>query len=38
MFAALLLISAAGIAIYLAITLVSRLVLGHWHDSSTHER
>ena len=38
MFAALFLISAAGIAIYLATTFVSRLVLGHWHESSTHER
>jgi len=38
MFAALFLISAAGIAIYLATSFVSRLVLGHWHESSTHER
>jgi NitT/TauT family transport system permease protein len=38
MFAALFLISAAGIAIYLATTFVSRLVLGHWHESSTQER
>jgi len=38
MFAALFLISAAGIAIYLATTFVSRLVLGPWHESSTHER
>ena len=38
MFAALFLISAAGIAIYLATTLISRLVLGQWHESSTHER
>lgn len=38
MFAALFLISAAGIAIYLATTFVSRLVLGQWHESSTHER
>jgi NitT/TauT family transport system permease protein len=38
MFAALFLISAAGIAIYLATAFVSRLVLGHWHESSTQER
>jgi NitT/TauT family transport system permease protein len=38
MFAALFLISATGIAIYLATTFVSRMVLGHWHESSTHER
>ena len=35
MFAALFLISAAGIGIYLILTGVSRLILGHWHDSST---
>lgn len=33
MFAALVLISATGIAIYLALSLLTRLVLRHWHDS-----
>ncbi len=34
MFAALLLISATGIAIYLALTALSHLLLRHWHDSA----
>lgn len=34
MFAALVLISVAGIAIYLALEAVSRLLLGRWHDSA----
>jgi NitT/TauT family transport system permease protein len=33
MFAALLLISATGIAIYLVLTALSNLLLRHWHDS-----
>lgn len=33
MFAALVLVSLTGIAIYLVFNLVSRLVLGHWHES-----
>jgi NitT/TauT family transport system permease protein len=32
MFAALLLISATGIAIYLVLTALSYLLLRHWHD------
>ena len=35
MFAALVLISATGIAIYLALSLLTRVVLRHWHDSET---
>ena len=38
MFAALLLISATGIAIFLAMTLVSHLALRHWHESAMKER
>jgi len=34
MFAALLLISATGVAIYLVLTAVSYLLLRHWHDSA----
>ncbi|HEY1944023.1 MAG TPA: ABC transporter permease subunit [Roseiarcus sp.] len=34
MFAALLLISATGIAIYLVLTALSHLLLRHWHDSA----
>jgi NitT/TauT family transport system permease protein len=38
MFASLFLISAAGIAIYLATSFASRLLLGDWHESSINER
>lgn len=38
MFAALTLISLSGIAIYLALALVSRLALRRWHDSAGDER
>jgi NitT/TauT family transport system permease protein len=38
MFAALLLISATGIAIFLAMTLISHLALRHWHESAMKER
>jgi NitT/TauT family transport system permease protein len=38
MFAALVLISATGIAIFLAMTLVSHLALRHWHESAMKER
>ena len=34
MFAALLLLSATGIAIYLVLSLLSRLLLRHWHESA----
>lgn len=34
MFAALALISAAGIAIYLVLSLLSHLLLRHWHESA----
>ena len=37
MFAALALISATGIAIFMALTLLSHLLLRHWHDSATGE-
>lgn len=37
MFAALVLISAAGIAIYLLLSLVSHLLLRHWHESALNE-
>ena len=37
MFAALFLLSATGVAIYLAIDLLSRLVLRHWHESAAEE-
>ena len=37
LFAALFLLSAAGIAIYLVIDLVSRLLLRHWHESAIEE-
>jgi NitT/TauT family transport system permease protein len=37
MFAALVLISAAGIAIYLALSLVSHLLLRRWHESAMGE-
>ncbi len=33
MFAALVLVSLTGIAIYLVFNLVAKLVLGHWHES-----
>jgi NitT/TauT family transport system permease protein len=36
MFAAFLLISVAGILIYLLLTAVSNLLLRHWHDSARH--
>jgi NitT/TauT family transport system permease protein len=35
MFAALVLVSLTGIAIHLAFNLLSRLVLGHWHESES---
>jgi NitT/TauT family transport system permease protein len=38
MFAALVLISATGIAIFLAMTLVSHLALRNWHESAMKER
>ncbi|WP_137176540.1 ABC transporter permease [Roseomonas sp. AR75] len=38
MFAALVLISLTGIAIFLAMTLVSHLALRHWHESAMKER
>ena len=34
MFAALALISASGIAIFVALSLLSRLLLRHWHESA----
>ena len=37
MFAALVLISAAGIAIYLLLSLLSHLLLRHWHESALGE-
>jgi NitT/TauT family transport system permease protein len=37
LFAALFLLSATGIAIYLVIDLLSRLLLRHWHESSIEE-
>lgn len=37
MFAALFLVSAAGIAIYAVLALVSRLLLRHWHESEAGE-
>ena len=37
MFAALFLLSATGVAIYLAIDLLSRLILRHWHESAVEE-
>jgi NitT/TauT family transport system permease protein len=37
MFAALVLISLAGIAIYLLLTLLSHLLLRRWHDSALGE-
>ena len=37
MFAALVLISAAGIAIYLLLSLLSYLLLRHWHESAMAE-
>ena len=36
MFAAFLLISVAGILIYLLLTAISNLLLRHWHDSARH--
>jgi NitT/TauT family transport system permease protein len=33
-FAALVLISLTGIAIFMALSLVTRLLLRHWHDSA----
>jgi NitT/TauT family transport system permease protein len=36
MFAAFLLISVAGIMIYLLLTAISNLLLRHWHDSARH--
>ena len=38
MFAALVLISMTGIAIFLAMTLISHLALRHWHESAMKER
>jgi NitT/TauT family transport system permease protein len=38
MFAALALISATGIAIFLAMTLISHLCLRHWHESAMGDR
>jgi NitT/TauT family transport system permease protein len=38
MFAALVLISVTGIAIFMAMTLVSHLALRHWHESAMKER
>ncbi|HZF75470.1 MAG TPA: ABC transporter permease [Acetobacteraceae bacterium] len=38
MFAALALISVTGIAIFLAMTLISHLLLRHWHESATGGR
>jgi NitT/TauT family transport system permease protein len=38
MFAALMLISLTGIAIFLAMSLVSHLALRHWHESALKER
>ncbi len=38
MFAALVLISATGIAIFLAMSLISHLALRHWHESAMKER
>ena len=38
MFAALVLVSLTGIAIYLAFNLLSKLVLGHWHESESGPR
>ena len=37
MFAALVLISAAGIAIYMLLSLVSHLLLRRWHESALKE-
>ncbi|MES2974338.1 MAG: ABC transporter permease [Pseudomonadota bacterium] len=37
MFAALVLVSLTGIAIYLVFNLVSKLVLGHWHESEVKQ-
>ncbi len=37
MFAALFLLSATGVAIYLVIDLLSRLALRHWHESAVEE-
>ena len=34
MFAAVLLVSAAGIVIFLAFTLLAHLILRHWHESA----
>jgi NitT/TauT family transport system permease protein len=38
LFAALFLLSATGIAIYLAIDLLSRLILRHWHESAIEDQ
>jgi NitT/TauT family transport system permease protein len=38
MYAALTLISLSGIAIYIALALLSRLALRHWHDSALDSR
>ncbi len=38
MFAALALISATGIAIFMALTLLSHLLLRHWHDSAADDQ
>jgi NitT/TauT family transport system permease protein len=38
MFAALVMISATGIAIFAAMTLISHLALRHWHESAIKER
>ena len=37
MFAALVLVSLTGIAIYLVFNLVSHLVLGKWHESEINQ-
>ena len=36
MFAALVLVSATGVAIYMLFSLLSRLLLGRWHDSEAN--
>lgn len=38
MFAALLLVSLLGIAIFVAFSALSRWALGHWHESERHDR
>jgi NitT/TauT family transport system permease protein len=36
MFAALVLVSATGVAIYMLFSALSRLLLGRWHDSEAN--